>query len=421
MSSDVNDTTAKPSENVGMAPADRPLIRLPHLPAKLLKRHACFIGTDTRFRAAARLLQSLHREAAGIPIGLHTSISGTKRRRVRLGSRLPLYAAQTGRNFISPDIFRLVRRELVLREEGAAIDEDRLFCNLLSSMPLTFNVFGPLALNLDLATAVFRQLLPSFVHAVTAIGFEHSPGRGRPEYLHDGTAFDAAVHIVTPDGEPGLVFVEMKYSEGMTGPAAAHRPRYDAASRQVRLYRDPDSSALRSIALEQIWREHMVAQLAVDLEFTPQAHFVAIGPRLNRQVTAAFQAYADQLAGPEPEDTSAVGFTALTLEIVVDALAAAGATEPAALLRQRYLDFDRILDLALAEADDDTSTPSRPAPSSRRSRLTKPNIERPAPAPAEQATLGQDHGEQRSIRRTRLATHPASSRPAAPLVGHRTT
>ena len=208
-------------------------------------------------------------------------------------------AASAGQNFISPDVFRLVRRELVLREEGAAIDEDRLFGNLLSSMPLTFNVLGPLALDLDLATAVFRQLLPGFVHTVTAIGFETSPGRGRPEYLHDGTAFDAALQIVTPDGEPGLVFVEMKYSEGMSGPAAAPRPRYDAASRQVRLFRDPDSPALRSVALEQLWREHMLAQLAVDLEFTPKAHFVAIGPRLNRQVTTAFKAYADQLAEPE--------------------------------------------------------------------------------------------------------------------------
>ncbi len=407
---DIAAATSSPADvptkdNVTSNSTPRPLTRLPHLPPKLLKRHGCFIATDTRFRAAARLLQSLQREAAGIPIGPHTSISGTKRRRVRLGSRLPQSAAQTGRNFISPEVYRLVRRELVLREEGAAIDEDRLFGNLLSSMPLTFNVLGPLALDLDLATAVFRQLLPGFVHTVTAIGFETSPGRGRPEYLHDGTAFDAALQIVTPDGEPGLVFIEMKYSEGMSGPAAAHRPRYDAASRQVRLYRDPDSPALRSVALEQLWREHMLAQLAVDLEFTPKAHFVAIGPRLNRQATAAFQAYADQLAAPEPEDTSAVGFTALTLEAVVDALATAGATDLAALLRQRYLDFGRILDLALSEADGNTPTPPRSAPSSRRSGLTKASSDRSATVTADQATPGESRGEQRSSQRTR---HPVS-------------
>ena len=179
---------APPSGNVILASKPRPLTRLPHLPAKLLKRHGCFIATDTRFRAAARLLQSLHREDAGITIGPFTSISGTKRRRVRLGSRLPQSAASGGRNFISTEVYRLVRRELVLREEGAAIDEDRLFGNLLSSMPLTFNLLGPLALDLDLATNVCRQLLPAFVHTVTGINFETSPGRGRAAYLDDGTA-----------------------------------------------------------------------------------------------------------------------------------------------------------------------------------------------------------------------------------------
>ena len=411
---------AAPTSRTLTATPPRPLFRLPHLPPKLLKRHGCFIATDTRFRAAARLLQSLHREDVGIPIGPYTSISGTKRRRVRLGSRLPQSAATAGRNFISPEIYRLVRRELVLREEGAAIDEDRLFGNLLSSMPLTFNLLGPLALDLDLATTAFRHLLPAFVHTVTGINFETSPGRGRAAYLDDGTAFDAALQIVTPDGEPGLVFVEMKYSEGMTGPAAAHRPRYDAASRQVRLYRDPDSPALRSVALEQLWREHMVVQLAIDLEFIPQAHFVAIGPRLNRQITTAFQAYADQLAAPELEDTSAVGFTALTLESVVDALAAAGATDTAASLRQRYLDFDRILDLALAEADGNIPITPRSAPSSQRARPIKAAPS--AKVPADQTTLEEGRREQRSSQRTRraIADVSVSFEGAAPMAGPQT-
>ena len=104
---DIAAATSSPADvptkdNVTSNSTPRPLTRLPHLPPKLLKRHGCFIATDTRFRAAARLLQSLQREAAGIPIGPHTSISGSKRRRVRLGSRLPQSAAQTGRNFISP-------------------------------------------------------------------------------------------------------------------------------------------------------------------------------------------------------------------------------------------------------------------------------------------------------------------------------
>ena len=112
----------------------------------------------------------------------------------------------------------LVRRELILCEEGAAIDQDRLFRNALSSMPLCFNVFGPLKLDLELAGAVFQRLLPEFVSKVTAIGFEHSPGRREMRFLNDGTAFDIVVDVVSPDGETGKIYIEVKYSEDMSGP-----------------------------------------------------------------------------------------------------------------------------------------------------------------------------------------------------------
>ena len=52
-----------------------------------------------------------------------------------------------------------------------------VFANVPSSRPLSFNRFGALALDLNLATAVFRRLLPEFVHGVQHIAFEHSPSR----------------------------------------------------------------------------------------------------------------------------------------------------------------------------------------------------------------------------------------------------
>ena len=49
-------------------------------------------------------------------------------------------------NFISPEIAQLARKEVAWREDDALIDQDRLYRNLLSSMPATFNLIGPLAL-----------------------------------------------------------------------------------------------------------------------------------------------------------------------------------------------------------------------------------------------------------------------------------
>ena len=397
---------AAPCAFISSAPtATKQLTRLPLIPTGILRQHRCFVSTDTRFRAAARLLQSLWRADQQLPMSLHVS-ANEQPTSVKLGSRLTAAAGHAGRNFVSPEVYALVRRELILREEGACIDEDRLNTNLLSSMPLAFNLLGPLALDLDLASRVLAQLLPTFIHSVQGISFEHSPGRGDPKYLSDGTAFDAVVAVTTPDGEPATIFVEVKYSEAMTGPAATRRPRYDEASRQVRLFQDPDSPELRTVALEQLWREHMLGQLAVDHGAANKAVFVAIAPRLNRRAMAAFQLYTSQLADPEPEDELRVPFVGLTLETFIEALAAAGATDLATQLRQRYLDFQRVLELALTPPAKPLSSPRR------RARPAKRVVTQPQPP---QASSPQRRPQERhaSLRqqRGRPTVSPTNSRP----------
>lgn len=342
-------------------PAFRQLTRTPFVPGAVLKRHGAYCAIDTRIRSSLRLLQCLWLKDHDIPTASSARRSGTNAGS-SFGSILDARAARAGRNFLSPAIHRLTLQELLLREEDAAIDEERLFGNALSSMPLTFNLFGPLALDRDLATAVFRRLLPDFVHTVEQIIFEHSPGRREDRFLADRTAFDLAVRVITPDGEPATVFIEVKYSESMEGPAARMRDRYNEASRQVCLYRDPDSAILRSLALEQLWRENMTAQLAVDLGVTPRAIFMAIGPHLNRRVQAAFRVYEAELLDADQRKPDRVAFAPLTLETVIEAIAAAGASELAQALWARYCDLDRVYRLSMQEiAGTETTAPDAPS------------------------------------------------------------
>ncbi|SDT21667.1 hypothetical protein SAMN05444158_4853 [Bradyrhizobium canariense] len=363
------------------APAFRQLTRTPLVPEAVLKRHGAYCAIDTRFRSAARLLQCLWLKDHDIPTassarrgGINTGSS--------FGSILEAGAARAGRNFLSPAIHRLALQELLLREDDAAIDEERLFGNALSSMPLTFSLFGPLAVDCDLATAVFRRLLPDFVHTVEQIIFEHSPGRREDRFLKDRTAFDLAVRVITPDGEPATVFIEVKYSESMEGPAARMRDRYNEASRQVRLYRDPDSAILRSLALEQIWREHMTAQLAVDHGVTPRAVFMAIGPHLNRRVQAAFRVYEAELLDADQREPGRVAFAPLTLETVIEAVATAGASELAHALWGRYCDLDRVYRLSMQEIAGTEVPPDAPphADSSASIKRALPPVRRRSPS-----------------------------------------
>lgn len=117
-----------------MAPErDAHIRQLPLFPKSILRRYRALEPFDTRFRSCARLLQSLWRESQGLPMGTHRRRDGRER---RIGSLLSATCAENGRNFLSPAIAHLVRREVAYQERGALIDQHRLFGNMLSSMTL---------------------------------------------------------------------------------------------------------------------------------------------------------------------------------------------------------------------------------------------------------------------------------------------
>ena|SRR5665647_2752585 len=103
-----------------------PLPRIPLVPQSILKEHGVDCIIDTRFRAAARLLQHLWLSDRNIATGLHVRKTDDGDVTMPLGSILTPEAAHAGRNFLTPAIHTFVRHALILREEGAAMDEYRL-------------------------------------------------------------------------------------------------------------------------------------------------------------------------------------------------------------------------------------------------------------------------------------------------------
>jgi hypothetical protein len=87
-------------------------------------------------------MQALWREEHKLPI---RSYVAEDNQRHKLGSRIALKAGNAEGNFLSAKTFQVARRELMYREIGAMIDPERLACNLLSSAPLVFNLFAPMA------------------------------------------------------------------------------------------------------------------------------------------------------------------------------------------------------------------------------------------------------------------------------------
>lgn len=311
--------------------------QLPIIPESVLRKHRVLEKFDNRFRACARLLQALWRESQELPIGTYAGADGQRR---RIGSLISGVAADAGRNFLSPEIAHLVRREVAYQETGALIDKRRLYGNLLSSMPLAFNLFGPLRLNPTLAAKVVRALIPDIDLArVVHVWFEHSPGRSRNDLTGDRTAFDVAIVYERADGEKGLLAIEQKYTEGGAEAFGELDTRYDELAPSSELYKNPMSAVLRTGPCRQLFREHLLTHAARFRGDYAEAWFIFIAPRHNHLLQHGAQLYASHLAEPAPD---AVPFLNFELEQIIEAIGWAGELDYAYALHDRYLNWWKI-------------------------------------------------------------------------------
>ena len=306
--------------------------RVPFIPEATLRAHHVHEPADDRFRAAARARQALLREARGWPIGLWASDTDHAR---EMGSYLS--PEHDGANFITPEIAALARREVAWREDDALIDTDRLYRNMLSSMPATFNLAGPLALNARLATAVLRRLAPGFVRKVEGVLFEHSPARRHPAFTNDRSAFDAVFKVTTTAGEHGFIAAEVKFTESMCEQPARLRPRYDELSALSDLFVDPNHPDLRAAPLQQLWRQHLLAFAMVHNGLYSAGRYVLIAPTLNRAVQEAVALYRTHLL-----PGGIVPFDVISFEQLIDAIRRSGGRDVAQLLHDRYVDFSDV-------------------------------------------------------------------------------
>lgn len=119
-------------------------------------------------------------------------------------------ASAAGANFVSPKILKAAQER---QAQGKGVGE-RTFNNMLSSQAMCFNIFAPLAADLELAAEVFHQVLPAIAE-VRSITIEYTPpneifgdqsGRG-------GVDCDVLVEAVDTQGRSTIVVIETKFVE----------------------------------------------------------------------------------------------------------------------------------------------------------------------------------------------------------------
>lgn len=216
-----------------------------------------------------------------------------------------------GLNFLTPAIFVLAQARIA--QGTGAIDPHRLRNNLLSSQPMSFNLFGPLATDLKMASKLMRALLPDLVQDVLGVRFEYAP-EPRAEFLGDRTAFDVFLEIRDREGAKAFIGIETKLTEPFS-PRVYDTPRYRALTEQTGSPWEPSRlPALLTPTANQLWRDHLLVEA---LRVHPTAPYGRRGHFLLafHEGDSACAAHASQYQALLREGGS--GFSAITLGHIV--------------------------------------------------------------------------------------------------------
>ena len=218
-------------------------------------------AATTAWKRNARWAQSQWRAQHGWPMG--TAPYAGNPPAVPVGSRLALdFARDTGSNFLTARTLAAVEHRLSHPEMHQLLDAERLYADLLSSMPLCFNLLGECWRNPPTAMAAVRAWWPRLAAGPEFdLRFEHSPGRLDPSYLGNRSAFDACFLLGAADAPRAVVGIETKYHEHAKlerAPSPAALRRYAEVTERSAAFTSGWQEHVVGTELQQIWLDHLL-------------------------------------------------------------------------------------------------------------------------------------------------------------------
>jgi len=175
------------------------------------------VESDNKFKAKCRALQNHYRE--NVLNDKEMGYGPTRKSKNKYGNML-LNGAITGHNFISDAAFEYAKQKVRDKciNSLLTIDEYRLFNNMLSSMPMCFNLFSDLRKKLltepfqtsQIVKKLFSEL--GWIDTVQYIDIEFIP-TPITDYTNDRSAFDAMIITTDDNGKKGLIAIETKYTD----------------------------------------------------------------------------------------------------------------------------------------------------------------------------------------------------------------
>jgi hypothetical protein len=288
----------------------------------------------TEFRQRLRYHQAQWREANGYPIGSHPIAPRPDGGPARLvGSRLPLaYARKTGANFLTARALDAARARTSIIERHQSFDHQRLWADLLSSVSMSFNLFGDLTGDLGIADQAVHTWWPDAPGTVGDVRFAHSPGRLDPAWLGNLVAFDVAFVLDLGDGTKGIVGVVTAYRDvnRPQPPKPSRLPRYREITETSSVFGPGAIDAVNGTDLIHIWLDHLLvlSMLQHPSRTWRWGRLVVVHPAGNTDFADACSSYRALLVNQST-------FASVTVEELLDANVLPAHTATA--LRKRYI------------------------------------------------------------------------------------
>ncbi len=224
------------------------------------------IFDKTGFRSRARLHQSKYR-AEILKVGYDM-----------YGNRLTEEDGKRGLNFFDGfSVFDEVKKRYPIFKKP-------LYCDMLRSEHIPFNLFIPLKQNLIFCKEVFNEFLNNTINSINKIEIEYAPPP-KENYLNDNTSFDAYIEYTHIDNTKGILGIEVKYTE--------HEYPLKKGSKEERFIMDEESpyykiseisgiynvdafNLLKTDKFRQVWRNQLLGESILIKESKEFKHFTSL-------------------------------------------------------------------------------------------------------------------------------------------------
>ncbi|MDD4439452.1 MAG: hypothetical protein PHS04_15665, partial [Tissierellia bacterium] len=243
--------------------------------------------SDNPFTAKARKLQSLWRAENGLEIGVGPGKNANKKGIPTKYGSMIADGEVDGKNFYFPETFEYAKWRVDTKLKDETINAYRLFNNLLSSMPMAFNLFHPLMMLkaekpalVDLMIKSAFPTIPS-IYRVQEIGLEFIP-TPKEIYTHDKSAMDAFIRYQDREGNNYLIAIETKYTDSLgTNTASDKAQKYQLeVMRELNIFTPEFINSINEskIKICQIFRNFILAEQYGKIHGLKRVYSVVMSP-----------------------------------------------------------------------------------------------------------------------------------------------